>query len=90
MKLILLPDEVSVGAVYVGETFGVAVGVGGTVWFGCGRDLCRLQGQEADRVGARLGLPHDHWETVLSDGQGTLWVRSENPLYNCRGMLPLL
>ncbi len=81
MKLNLDRNVVSVQTVYAGETFAVAVEAGGTVWFGCGRDLCRLQGQQAVRVGARLGLPHDQWETAASDGQGTLWVRSENHLY---------
>jgi signal transduction histidine kinase/CheY-like chemotaxis protein/streptogramin lyase len=81
MKLTLEGSKVSVQKVYSGETFAVVVQAGGTVWFGCGRDLCRLQGQETVRVGAQLGLPHERWESAISDARGALWVRSTRHLY---------
>lgn len=81
VKLKLERSGVSVQQVYAGQTYALAVGAGGTVWFGCGRDLCRLQGHEVAMVGTRMGLPADKWENALSDGKGALWVRSESHLF---------
>ena len=47
VQLVLASEHVSVTQLYVGETFGVAVAAEGTVWFGCGSDLCRLQGRKS-------------------------------------------
>ena len=81
LKLTLENSGVSMRQIYMGETFGVAVESGGTVWFGCGRDLCRLRGQRLSTVGTALGLPPDRWESALSDEHGSLWVRSVTHLY---------
>ena len=81
VKLTLQSGGVSVEELYAGETFAVAVDAVGTVWFGCGRNLCRLQGRQVASVGARLGLPRDRWYNAVIDRQGALWVRSESHLY---------
>lgn len=81
MKLSLDSGGASVKKMYAGETFAVAMEAGGTVWFGCGHDLCRMQGEQTTSMNAQLGLPHDRWESAVSDAQGTLWVRSESRLY---------
>jgi ligand-binding sensor domain-containing protein len=81
IKLTLEKGFVSVKTIYVGETFAIGVEPGGTVWFGCGRDLCRLTGQEVTNPGARLGLPQDRWRSAVSDAQGTLWLCSETHMY---------
>ncbi len=81
MKLTLENRGASVRQIYTGETYGVAVEPGGTVWFGCGRELCRVEGQKVSIVGTSLGLPRGRWESALSDLQGSLWVRSESHLY---------
>jgi signal transduction histidine kinase/ActR/RegA family two-component response regulator len=80
LRLTLESSGVAVQQLYQGETFGIAVEAT-TVWFGCGRDLCRLQGGQVTPVGTRLGLPPDRWDSALSDGRGALWVRSESRLY---------
>jgi signal transduction histidine kinase/ligand-binding sensor domain-containing protein/ActR/RegA family two-component response regulator len=81
LKLTLEGTQVSVQKLYEGETFAVAVEPGGTVWFGCGNDLCRFEGQKTTIVGTQLGLPHDRWQSAVSDARGTLWVRSKSHLY---------
>ena len=81
VKFTLQNNEISTQQIYAGETFGIAIEPRGVVWFGCGKDLCRLQDNEVSKLGARLRLPQDQWESVLIDGQGTLWVRSESHLY---------
>src|ERR1035438_2724115 len=65
MKLTLENSGASVRQIYTGETYGVAVDSGGTVWFGCGRDLCRVEGQKVSIVGTNLGLPRGRWESAL-------------------------
>ena len=53
----------------------------GTVWYGCANSLCRLENGEGREVGATLGLPRDHWDAILGDLDGNLWVRSDTSLY---------
>ncbi len=81
LKLTLENGGVSVKQLYTGETFAVAADPEGTVWFGCGPSLCRLQGGQVASVGARLGLPRDRWYSAVIDERGALWVRSESRLY---------
>jgi len=50
----------------------------GTVWFGCGKNLCRL---ENGRPKIEEGAPPDRWDAILSDLEGNLWIRSERSLY---------
>jgi diguanylate cyclase (GGDEF)-like protein len=47
----------------------------GTLWFGCGDDLCRLQADRVERMGAALHLPRERWLHLKVDGQGHLWLR---------------
>ena len=60
------------------EAASVYVDGGGTVWYGCGKNLCRLE-NGAPRV--EDGLPPEQWEAILGDLEGNLWVRSEHSLY---------
>jgi signal transduction histidine kinase/ligand-binding sensor domain-containing protein/CheY-like chemotaxis protein len=60
---------------------GVHVDPAGTVWFGCGRGLCRLESGKAVAVGPGSGLPEDSWDAILTDRRGGLWVRSIRRLY---------
>ena len=59
----------------------VYVDGGGAVWYGCGNSLCRLENGEGREVGSALGLPRQHWDAILGDLDGNLWVRSETSLY---------
>ncbi len=62
---------------------GVHVQAGGTVWFGCEYDLCRLQGEQGriEQLGERIGLPGGPWSGILTDPQGNTWIRSAQRLY---------
>ena len=61
---------------------GVYVQAENTVWFGCGLDLCRLEGGVTIvRLGSRLGLPSDSWNSILVDDRGDTWIRSARRLY---------
>ncbi len=76
-----LENSVTATRLYAGETSAVAVDAQGAVWFGCGRELCRFDGTVVAKVGARLGLPPDRWDSAAIDRQGSVWVRSEARLY---------
>ncbi len=60
------------------EAESVYVDGSGTVWFGCGKNLCRLE-EGAAKI--EEGLPAERWDAILSDLEGNLWVRSERSLY---------
>ncbi len=64
-----------------GGASSVYVDGSGTVWFGCGPSLCRLEHGEAHEAGADEGLPAEGWDAILGDLEGNLWVRSERSLY---------
>jgi diguanylate cyclase (GGDEF)-like protein/PAS domain S-box-containing protein len=63
-----------------GAVYGVHVAPGGVVWFGCGTRLCSLDRTGAFSYGPEHGVPEDRWDTVLTDPQGRLWVRSTRRL----------
>ena len=53
----------------------------GSVWFGCGLQLCLLREGRVWRFGEAEGLPPDRWGAILRDRQGDLWVRGVQHLY---------
>ena len=61
------------------RVFGVHAAPDGTIWYGCGRDLCRLENGKAVPLPEGT-LPRDRWDGILTDGEGTLWVRSTSRL----------
>jgi ligand-binding sensor domain-containing protein len=63
-----------------GSIAAVHVDPGGVVWFGCERKLCRLAGKAIEVIGPEQGLPADVWQSILTDRDGKLWVRSANRL----------
>ena len=67
--------------VYRGETHGLEVEPEGRLWFGCGTDLCRLEGWKVKKHGDSLGLPAQNWSSLARDGKGNLWLRSPTMLY---------
>jgi diguanylate cyclase (GGDEF)-like protein len=53
----------------------------GGLWMGCGKALCNA-GRGRVAVGdGKDGLPADAWTSIVRDGQGTLWVRSETRVF---------
>ncbi len=58
--------------------YGVLVD-GGVLWYGCGGELCRMDGNGTRVFGKESGLPDDRAVMVIRrDGSGNLWVRSKN------------
>ena len=59
---------------------GVHIDPAGVVWFGCGDSLCRMSTQGPENLSGDVGIPADRWETILTDRDGNLWIRSLNRL----------
>lgn len=47
----------------------------GVTWFGCGGELCRLNGTQLTRYGPDQGIPSDRWLGFLGAHDGSVWVR---------------
>jgi len=60
---------------------GVSVDSNGAIWFGCDRDLCRMDDAGITRLGSKFKLPSDSWNSVLVDRTGDIWIRSTERLY---------
>jgi signal transduction histidine kinase/ligand-binding sensor domain-containing protein/CheY-like chemotaxis protein len=57
----------------------IAVAPSGSVWYGCGFQLCRLDGESV--VQRRdWGVPDDRWQAIRIDPQGSVWARSRTRL----------
>jgi diguanylate cyclase (GGDEF)-like protein len=52
----------------------------GALWYGCGTDLCRLQGGKIAHMGAALELPPEQWLHLLLARDGHLWIRGATHL----------
>lgn len=63
-----------------GAVWSVLYATDGTLWYGCGSDLCRLSGRKTMHMGAALGLPQDHWLHLAFSADGHLWMRGESHL----------
>ena len=57
----------------------IDVGAGG-LWFGCGQQLCHLEGQKLTEYGSAEGVPQSAYVVLLQDRQGGIWARSLNRL----------
>jgi diguanylate cyclase (GGDEF)-like protein len=51
---------------------------GETLWYGCGRKLCRRDPGLTRVFGIESGLPDSAVAVIRKDGYGNLWVRSRN------------
>ncbi len=65
----------------VNASHGLHYSRSGTLWFGCGKLLCRLDNDSLTRLGEAEGLPADTWTAITEDTDGNLWVRSFERLY---------
>jgi signal transduction histidine kinase/DNA-binding response OmpR family regulator/ligand-binding sensor domain-containing protein len=63
------------------HTQGLYVETDGAVWFGCGRNLCRLAQGHTEVLGQAQGLPDEYWSVIVRDHEGNLWVRGLQRLY---------
>lgn len=48
---------------------------GDALWYGCGKQLCRMDARGTQVFGRESGLPDREVLLILKDGQGNLWVR---------------
>ncbi len=55
----------------------VMYGPDGSLWYGCGSDLCRQTNGRTTRVGAELGLPEEKWTNLLVTREGNIWIRGD-------------
>jgi signal transduction histidine kinase/ligand-binding sensor domain-containing protein/CheY-like chemotaxis protein len=63
-----------------GPTYGVHVDPRGIVWYGCGFGVCRLEKGKITVYGYRQGVPPARWDGLLTDRDGTVWIRSSKHL----------
>jgi signal transduction histidine kinase/ligand-binding sensor domain-containing protein len=50
-----------------------------TVWVGCGRALCTFaENRLTIASGSEEGVPLEHWEAIVGDHEGNLWIRSRS------------
>ncbi len=59
-----------------GFVWSVLYGPDGSLWYGCEKDLCRLNGGQTTQVRATLGLPEEQWLTMMVARNGHIWLRS--------------
>jgi signal transduction histidine kinase/streptogramin lyase len=59
---------------------GVHLSPDGVVWFGCGPGICRLESSRVTALGEEYGIPPDRWDAIVTDREGTLWIRSSTRL----------
>jgi diguanylate cyclase (GGDEF)-like protein len=57
--------------------YGVQVD-GDVVWYGCGLELCRMDGNGTTVMGRESGLPTRAVMVIRKDGLGNVWVRVKN------------
>jgi diguanylate cyclase (GGDEF)-like protein len=48
----------------------------GRIWFGCGKGLCEVRGNDVTRWGEASGIAQDEWLAFYEDHNGNLWARS--------------
>ena len=60
--------------------YGLHVDRAGIVWFGCGTGVCRLSAGKISAFGLEQGVAQDRWDALLTDREGTLWIRSSRYL----------
>jgi signal transduction histidine kinase/ligand-binding sensor domain-containing protein len=64
---------------------GIHTAPNGVVWYGCGRRICRLESNQnasnqVTALGEEYGIPPDRWDAIITDKEGTLWIRSSTRL----------
>ncbi len=58
------------------SAYSVHIDPAGAVWFGCGNRLCSLGAKGVDVFGSEAGVIPDRWGAIITDNEGTLWIRS--------------
>jgi signal transduction histidine kinase/ligand-binding sensor domain-containing protein/ActR/RegA family two-component response regulator len=63
-----------------GPAHGLHVAADGTTWYGCGAGVCRVAEGVVTVFGPGDGVPADRWDALVTDGGGTVWIRSSRHL----------
>src|SRR5262249_48300968 len=63
-----------------GRMHGLHVAPDGLVWYGCGRTVCRFEGGNVTALGPGDRIPEDRWDAIITDAEGSLWIRSSTRL----------
>jgi diguanylate cyclase (GGDEF)-like protein len=63
-----------------GNIWSMLYGADGTLWYGCGSDLCRMRGGKTTHEGSALHLPEDNWLHLQFAADGHLWIRGSKHL----------
>jgi len=59
------------------SAYGVLID-GDVLWYGCGHELCRIDGADTRVFSRESGLPDQEIQAIQKDGIGDLWVRARN------------
>lgn len=62
------------------SAYGVHLSPGGSVWWGCGFSVCQLRNESIHVFGPAQGVPPARWDALLTDRDGTVWIRSSRYL----------
>src|SRR5260221_730016 len=62
------------------KVYGTHVAPDGVVWYGCGTAICRLDAGHVTKLDGEHGIPPDRWDAMVTDPEGTLWIRSSTRL----------
>jgi signal transduction histidine kinase/CheY-like chemotaxis protein/streptogramin lyase len=60
--------------------YGVGFDDRGRVWFGCETSLCRVDSGQVINLDSRYKLPNERWDSIITDSEGNLWMRSARRL----------
>jgi diguanylate cyclase (GGDEF)-like protein len=60
-----------------GSIWSVLYGPDNSLWYGCGKDLCRFVGSKTTKMRARLGLPEEEWQVMMRSRSGRIWLRGQ-------------
>jgi len=52
----------------------------GVFWYGCGNGICRMESGQVTALDESSGVPGDRWDAIITDQEGTLWIRSSTRL----------
>ena len=60
---------------------GITLDSRGRVWFGCDLSLCRIDSGRVSNVDNDYKLPQQRWDSIITDSDGDLWLRSASRLF---------
>jgi len=65
-------EEMPLGGGFI---WSVLYGPDNSLWYGCDKDLCRLNGGKSTQLRSALGLPEEQWLNMMVARDGHIWLR---------------